>query len=208
MYKETFFSCSFALPLLEHLAYPSQTSSIAISAMLMCAKTRPDLMANCKVGHPSRPKGRGGSWPWGGGLQGREMFSHHAGGDPASPLRDGTGAMVEAARGGMARWGRSSESRRTVAPSRSVRQRIQGEQIVGAKDPREQFRPARVGWRRYLEKRMEVRRRGAAAPSRRTRIEIIGEIGRAKASFDRILNFVKSVESDMYLRMEGVVDSD
>ena len=108
-------------------------------------------------------------------------------------------------RGGrMAWWGRSSESRRTVAPSRSVRQRIPGEQIAGAKDPREQFRPARVGWRRYLEKRMEVRRRGAAAPSRRTRIEIIGEIGRAKASFDRILNFVKSVESDMYLRMEGV----
>ena len=29
----------------------------------------------------------------------REMFSHHAGGDPASPLRGGTGAMVEAARG-------------------------------------------------------------------------------------------------------------
>ena len=51
--------------------------------------------------------------------------------------------------GGMARWGRSSESRRTVVPSRSVRQRIQGEQIAGAKDPREQFRPAGVGWRRY-----------------------------------------------------------
>ena len=51
---------------------------------------------------------------------------------------------------------------------------------------------------------MEARRRGAAAPSRRTRSETIGEIGRAKASFDRILNFVKRVGSDMYLRMEGV----
>jgi len=48
----------------------------------------------------------GGEWLAGpaGRSQLREMFSHHAGGDPASPLRgsplrDGTGAMVEAARG-------------------------------------------------------------------------------------------------------------
>jgi len=50
----------------------------------------------------------GGEGEWLAGPAGRsqlrEMFSHHAGGDPASPLRgsplrDGTGAMVEAARG-------------------------------------------------------------------------------------------------------------
>ena len=50
----------------------------------------------------------GGEGEWLAGPAGhsqlREMFSHHAGGDPASPLRGsplrgGNGAMVEAARG-------------------------------------------------------------------------------------------------------------